>query len=124
MTYRWLAAALLTIGLMNSAPSARAFENTYHNANARWRAGLRPWHGHFYEAAWGQPVALVVPPTAELQTDYSWGVPATRVTRIDHQFHPGWPGPGPFYDPYGFYPTPPWPSDTTQFGVYYVRGPW
>ena len=24
----------------------------------------------------------------------------------------------------GFMPTPYWPSDTQQFGVYYIRGPW
>jgi len=47
----------------------------------------------------------------------------TRVSRIDAQFlhpYPGVAAAGRF----GFAPTPPWPSDTNQFGVYYVRGPW
>ena len=26
--------------------------------------------------------------------------------------------------PYGFLPAAGWPSDTRQFGTYYVRGPW
>ena len=28
------------------------------------------------------------------------------------------------YAPNRFLPTPNWPSDTQQFGVYYIRGPW
>ena len=80
-----------------------------------------PWHGAYYDPAWGVPVALVVPPTAEFQSNYSWGVCGTRTSRIYHQFgrnYPGGEGTGPFY------PTPYWPNDTQQFGVYYVRGPW
>jgi len=87
------------------------------------RAQNLPWHNTYYDPAWGQPVALVVPPTAEMQTQYGWGVGGTRVTPIYHQFQRPYPGPyagggGPFS------PTPYWPSDTTQFGVHYVRGPW
>lgn len=81
-----------------------------------------PWHGAHYHTMWGQPVALVVPPTVEYQTNYSWGVPATRVEPIYHQFNRNYPGA--YYGGNGFYPTPAWPSDTNQFGVYYVRGPW
>lgn len=79
------------------------------------------WHGDYYHTAWGTPVALVVPPTAQYQTNWGWGVGNTRMSRIS-QFQRPWPGPyapGP-----GFRPTPNWPSDTDQFGVYYVRGPW
>ena len=68
-------------------------------------------------------MALVVPPTAELQSHWGWGVGSTGVTRIYHQFQRDYPGPG-FYNPKMFKPTPPWPSHTNQFGVYYVRGPW
>ncbi len=82
-----------------------------------------PWHAGYYHAAWGTPVALVVPPTAEYQTHWGWGVGNYRITPIRPQFKRNWPGPGQ-YDPQGFKPTPPWPSDTDQFGVYYVRGPW
>ena len=76
----------------------------------------------YYDPAWGQPLALVVPPTAEMQTQYGWGVGATRVTPIYHQFHRAYSGPD--VGQGGFLPTPMWPSDTLQFGVYYVRGPW
>ena len=87
------------------------------------QAMFQPWNAGYYHAAWGMPVALVVPPTAEFQTNWGWGVGNTRVTPIWHQFQREYPGPG-HYDARMFRPTPPWPSDTTQFGVYYVRGPW
>jgi hypothetical protein len=82
-----------------------------------------PWHGGYYDAAWGMPVALVVPPTAENQVHYNWGVGGMRVTPIQHQFERGYPGPG-AYNRSWFRPTPPWPSSTDQFGDYYIRGPW
>ena len=81
------------------------------------------WHGDYYDAAWGMPVALVVPPTAENQTKWGWGVGNTRIVPIEHQFHRDYPGQGIFSRSW-FQPTPRWPSDTDQFGVYYVRGPW
>ncbi len=90
---------------------------------ARRQAARHSWHGGYYHSAWGMPVALVVPPTAEFQTHWGWGVGNTRVTTIWHQFQRGYPGPGQF-ERGTFRPTPPWPSDTDQFGVYYVRGPW
>jgi len=34
------------------------------------------------------------------------------------------PYPGPYGGGVGFLPTPYWPSDTRQFGIYPVRGPW
>ena len=81
------------------------------------------WHGGYYNVAWGTPVALVVPPTARSHVDWGWGVGSTRVSPIYSQFQRSWPGPA-SYDPRGFRPTPRWPSDTSQFGIYYVRGPW
>jgi hypothetical protein len=87
------------------------------------RSQVIPWHGYNYEAAWGMPMALVVPPTAEWTSNYSWGVGGTHVTPISSQFHRNWYGPG-IYDRRGFKPAPPWPSDTNQMGDYYIRGPW
>ncbi len=81
------------------------------------------WHGYYYDPAWGMPVALLVPPTCHQQTDLSWGTSSARRSYVYAQFRQGWPGPG-IYDRSAFRPTPAWPSDTTQFGVYYVRGPW
>lgn len=81
-----------------------------------------PWHGQYYDTAWGVPVAVVVPPTAENQVHYGWGVGATRVTPIKHQYGRGYPG-----DESGrvrFRPTPAWPSSTDQLGDYYIRAPW
>jgi len=65
-----------------------------------------------------------VPPTAEFQTQYSWGVPSSRVMPIYHQFRRPYPGPGAMPGGTGFLPTPNNPSDTVQFGVNAVRGPW
>jgi hypothetical protein len=88
-----------------------------------YAAARTPWHGMYYDPAWGMPTALVVPPNAETQTHYGWGVGNYRVTGIYHQYHRNWPGPG-VYDKQAFRPTPPSPSDTDQLGIYYVRGPW
>lgn len=120
-----LGAALLVLTIAGwlTADRATAMEQTYIGRIARQRAATRPWHGNYYETMWGSPVALVVPPNAGLQTNYGWGVPSMRISPIYHQYRPGYPGGG--YGPSGaFYPTPRWPSDTNQFGVYYIRAPW
>jgi len=88
------------------------------------RAQCYPWNGRYAHAAYGQPVALVVPPTANMQTNWGWGVGSSRFTRIDHQVQRNYPGPGGTFDFLPWRRTPAWPSDTTQFGVYYIRGPW
>jgi hypothetical protein len=82
-----------------------------------------PWHAGYAHAAYGAPVALVVPPTAGTQRDYSWGVPSSRRTQITPQFGRGNVPVG-VEEAGGFRPTPRWPSDTNQIGVYYIRGPW
>lgn len=114
-------AALVTVGA-TCAPQASAVEAPY-----MWpleRAQMYNWHGSYYHSSYGQPVALVVPPTAQLQTNWGWGVGSSRVSRIDHQFGRNYPGNGPFGGGAAFRPLPRWPHDTTNFGVYYVRGPW
>ncbi|MCO8120475.1 hypothetical protein NHH03_01905 [Stieleria sp. TO1_6] len=83
----------------------------------------RPWHSHYYNQSYGQPVAVVVPPTAHMRQTYSWGVSQNLMYPIHHQFgrnasYPGAAAPGQFL------PTPAWPSHTDQFGYNYVRGPW
>jgi len=96
------------------------------NSRPRYRKSQPPvtsWHGWHYHSAWGMPLALLVPPTAELQTKWGWGVGNTQVVPIWPQFARDYPGPGQ-YDPRVFKPTPPWPSHTDQFGVYCIRGPW
>jgi hypothetical protein len=119
-----LAAATLAADLAQAAgPATRYY---MYNVQRRF-----PWHGEFYDPAWGgAPVALVVPPTAALQTKWAWGVTNTNVVPIYHQFGRAYPGPpigndgGPYGYGYGFYPRPVQPGGTDQFGVYYVRGPW
>jgi hypothetical protein len=86
------------------------------------RAQCYNWNRNYAYTDFGAPTALVVPPTAQLQTNYGWGVASSRISRIDHQFQRNFPGYGHFGGP--FRPTPLWPSDTTQFGIYPVRAPW
>jgi hypothetical protein len=115
-----LALAALAVGAAFFGSEAQA-QTPRANYNLR-RASQYPWHGGFAHTQWGQPVALVVPPTAHLQTKWGWGVTNTEIARIPHQFGRAWPGP--YAGGYGFLSTPNWPSHTDQFGVYYVRGPW
>lgn len=119
----WMAAGLALAALL-SATQLHAGEETLFGKNARWRASLRPWHGRYNNVQYGQPIALVVPPTAELTTDYAWGSVASRMTRNDHQFQRPWPNG--YWSPYGygFFNTPEWPHDTRNFGIYPIRGPW
>jgi hypothetical protein len=89
------------------------------------RSQGKSWHSGWYDPWEGRPIALVVPPTAEFQTQYGWGVPSSRVAPIYHQFRRPYPGPGAVGGAGGgFMPTPNQPSDTVQFGVHAVRGPW
>ena len=113
-------AVLIASGWMTEAMAGRG---NLKNRTALRQSQTYPWHGNYYDSAWGMPVAVVVPPTAESLTHYGWGVGATRVTPIQHQFQRGYPGPG-SYNRSWFRPTPPWPSSTDQFGDYYIRGPW
>lgn len=115
------AAAALTATAMTDAHGgdpAAMYQVWSYNAQM-----VRPWHGGYYHQQYGQPLALVVPPTATHRQTLSWGVSQNLMYPLPHQFgrsanFPGAAAPGQFR------PTPPWPSHTDQFGVYYVRGPW
>jgi hypothetical protein len=116
-TFALATAIVAGVGLANSASAIEA--------GYMWplqRASAYNWHGNYAHSQYGAPVALVVPPTATLQTNWGWGVGSSRISRIDHQFGRNYGGPAPFGA--GFRSTPAWPQDTTQFGVYHVRGPW
>jgi hypothetical protein len=78
------------------------------------------WHGQYYYLPYGQPTALVVPPNARMQQNYSWGVSQNTMTPIHAQFGSA----ATFSSGGAFYGTPRWPSSTQQFGVYPVRAPW
>jgi hypothetical protein len=87
-------------------------------------ARTMPWHGNHYHTAYGYPLGLVVPPTANMQTRMGWGVTQNEMVPIYHQFQRRYPRNGGEMPSRLFSPTPHWPSHTDQFGVYYVRGPW
>ena len=131
--YRCLSTPILALtlalgGLSATAPSASAFDcwtPTCIDCGYMLpihRAQYYNWNRNYAYTDYGQPTALIVPPTAQLQTNWGWGVASSRISRIDHQFQRNYPGNAMFGGP--FRPTPVWPSDTTQFGIYPVRGPW
>ena len=117
--------SLLTVALLAAAAVAVEAREPRCKSTLSCRCDncAKDWHQGYYHTAWGMPLALVVPPTASYQTNWGWGVGNTRVTPICPQFSRNWAGPG-SYDRRTFNATPPWPSDTTQSGVNYVRGPW
>ena len=122
---RLLLLALLTAGIVGAlaVDSADALGNRRRVQRMQMYTAMYPWHGSHYHAAWGMPVVQVVPPTATRQAHWGWGVGNSRTTTIWHQYWRNYPGAG-VYNGKMFSPTPYWPSDTDQFGVYHVRGPW
>lgn len=93
----------------------------------KYHAQMQPWHGAYYHRDWGKPLAVVVPPTAQYQTNWSWGVGNTTSTPIYHQYGRSYPGAFPDGGGYPggqFRATPYWPSHTSQYGAYYIRSPW
>ena len=123
-----LAAAVLVLAVTALSDAALAVGPTlgpraWHARKLdRFFSNQYTWHGNYYNSAWGSPVAVVTPPTVTMQTNWGWGVGNTRISRIRGQFGRDYPGQVPSST--GFRPRPPWPSDTTQFGLYNVRGPW
>ncbi len=122
-TLRLLALAAAVTGSLCLAGESQA---VHPRERAHYLAGRyaqnRPWHGNYYHTSWGAPVALVVPPNSKMMVSYGWGVTATEINPIYHQFGREYPGDG--GGGMMLLPTPPWPSHTDQFGVYPVRGPW
>ena len=118
-----IAAASLQTEAMAQGPLGRVFSQTPATIGDAWAqryAAGQPWHGQYYYLPYGQPTALVVPPNAAMQQNYSWGVSQNTMTPIYHQYgYAAEPSAGG-----AFYATPRWPSNTRQFGVYPVRGPW
>lgn len=114
-----LAAVVVAATVCGSTASAIGpFDRMY----ARRVSAGTPWDQGYYNMVWGEPVALVVPPVAKAETRWAWGVGQTTVRPIWHQYHRTYPGP--YAGGRGFQATPRWPSNTDQFGVYSIRGPW
>jgi hypothetical protein len=110
-----LAALIVTASI---APAARGGEFLHR------RGPYGPaWNTNYYATSYGMPLAVVVPPNVRWQTNYAWGVGGTRLDRVGAQYQMIVPGPESVYYRGNFYPAPPQPTDTTQFGVNYVRGP-
>mgnify|MGYP001817773525 CR=1 FL=1 len=106
---------------VSTADADNPYKYGHWNRAARFYNAYSSWHMPYAHAEWGRPVALIVPPNVNMQTDYAWGVGRNRMTPINYQFA------RPYANPTAaspLYPAPTWPYDTQQVGVYYVRGPW
>jgi hypothetical protein len=122
--YSFLLAMAVAIGAA-SAPAwaghQHAYQRGHMNRGAAWYAANQSWHGNHNHVMWGRPLAVIVPPTASFQSNYSWGVGRTTMTPIYHQY--GRPVAVPTGQA-GLAEAPHWPSNTNQQGAYYIRGPW
>ena len=120
-------AAMAAVAMSFFAPAPpQAQAGDYYAMTQVWAHNFamnRPWHGAYAYQNYGQPLALVVPPTAHMRQTLSWGVSQNLMYPIHHQYGRSANSPG-LGAPGQFAPTPHWPSHTDQFGVYYVRGPW
>lgn len=123
---RILASLALATALLLLGGASQAEAGWPHFAN-QWGyrfAATQPWNGGYYHTAYGHPVPLVVPPTANMQVKWGWGVAQSETVPIYHQFRRAYPGDFGGMGGAGLSPTPRWPSHSDQFGVYYARGPW
>ena len=115
-------ALLLTLTFAASPTEAEAGGRIMNRWGQRYAATMS-WHNNYVYTPYGQPLALVVPPTVQTHRQMGWGVSQSEMTPIYHQYQRGYPG------AIGnattrFRNTPAWPSHTSQFGVYYLRAPW
>jgi hypothetical protein len=119
-----LAAALLVGSASAGALAARPHLKMYANYNrgARWYNANTQWHGPYAHSQWSQPMALMAPPNANMQSSWSWGVGRTRMVPNYHQFTRPYVAPGGAAGSTS--PAPNWPSSTTDQGIYYIRAPW
>jgi|SRR6056297_1807181 len=118
---------MLAAPAVAGTPSKDAYFEMYGNYNrgARWHNANTVWHKPYAHPYWRQPVALIVPPVANMQTSYSWGVGRTRMVPNYHQFTRPYVAPGGGGGAGGqLSAAPNWPSSTDHQGVYYIRGPW
>ncbi len=106
---------------VSEARAGHPWRRAHADRGAQWYNTNQSWHGPYNHVAWGHPVALIVPPTAQMQSEYSWGVGRTTMQPIHFQFGRPIATPG---SAAGNRPAPIWPSNTRQLGVYSVRGPW
>ena len=118
---RVVVAAIITVTFLQAVEAGghRATEKRYF-----LRGRNKSWHSGWYNSDVGRPVPLVVPPTAEFVSEYSWGVPSSRVMPLYQQFRKPYPGAAYVPGSRPLMPTPQHPSDTVQFGVHAIRGPW
>lgn len=84
---------------------------------------MTTWHGQYANPNYGQPLAIVVPPNANMMRSQGWGVCGSQMVPLYNQYGTAYPGTVTGSST-RFLSRPAAPSNTRQFGYYYVRGPW
>jgi hypothetical protein len=81
------------------------------------------WHGQYAHPNYARPLAIVVPPNANMMRSQGWGVCGSQMMPLYSQYGTAYPG-AVAGNPLHFLTRPAAPSNTQQFGYYYIRGPW
>ena len=117
-------ATLIVVGVLAATAASEALAQ-YPPVQTGWRDNPdgTPWHANYYDPAWAQPHALVVPPGSKRYVNYSWGVANTEKVNNRYRFRRSYPGAGNI-GAWGVVPAPAQPYHTEQMGTYYVRAPW
>ena len=112
-----LAVTLLAGSAVAGAPGGRQYFKMYSDYNrvARWHNANTQWHRAYAHAYWKQPMALIAPPNANMQTSWSWGVGRTRMVPTYHQFTRPYVAPGGGAGEASAAPN--WPSSTTYIPI-------
>ena len=79
MTKSIILSGLILAAALAACPVESRAEMPYLWPNRRAQA--YNWHGNYVYTDYGAPTALVVPPTAQLQTNWSWGAPTAVSPR-------------------------------------------
>ena len=117
--------AVIAMALVLQLDSANA-----ENPARRLRRVLLPyqqtvttWHGQYANPNYARPVAVVVPPNANMMRSLGWGVCGSQMMPLYSQYGTAYPG-AVTASSIRFLSRPVAPSNTQQFGYYYIRGPW
>ena len=121
-----LGLAVIAVALLLQADLVQAQEGPARRIRRVFAPGqytVTTWHGHYYNPVYGMPIAIVVPPNANTMRSQGWGVASSQMMPLRSQYGTAYPGTvtGSLTR---FQSRGAFPSNTRQFGYYYVRGPW
>jgi len=121
-----LGLAVIAVALLLQADLVQAQEGPARRIRRVFAPGqytVTTWHGHYYNPVYGMPIAIVVPPNANTMRSQGWGVASSQMMPLRSQYGTAYPGTV-TRSLTRFHSRAAFPSNTRQFGYYYVRGPW